>query len=218
MNFDSIPKEWMNTNQRAFYRSLYGLLKPEDKVCVIPFFFDGKIARGVKEWDELWGKEDGAYYHMIVDPLISLKIKEENVVFINHVTDTKEVCAEKIKRSSVILLPGGLPRKMTEEIDEYCFGNASVKTKKIVIGYSEGYMVRFRRTTPPNEDPPTFADCTKYARVLGVDVDWPVEGIRFYRDSILKCVVEAGRRMFALKSGAVVTFVREGKIRTFSET
>ena len=111
----------------------------------------------MEDWNALYCKDNGKFYHGIVNGFIAYGIPEENISFINYFADTKESAKTKIEKADIIYFLGGLPDKMMARINEFDLKDTLMKHSGIVMGYSAGAVIQLAEYhLSPDEDYPEF--------------------------------------------------------------
>ena len=134
-----IDAPWMSNELKNY-------IKPCHSVAVVAFSFRDNRVKCLSDWDSLYGKEQGSFYHGIVDRFTSYGIQEENVSFINYFADTKESATQKVKTSDIIYFLGGLPDKMLDRIAEFDLYDTLMQHEGIIMGDSAGQLFNLQNT------------------------------------------------------------------------
>lgn len=130
-------------NIQDFYHDLKDYFGEETKVCMIAFSFYDNYVNDERSWYKVYGK-GGQGYVETIESFEPFGVKEENIVFINYFSDTKESAAEKIKNADVLYFTGGLPDRMMDRIKEFELCELIMKHNGIVMGYSAGAVIQLK--------------------------------------------------------------------------
>ena len=99
----NILLEGYNIDAPWLYNELKKYIQPNHSVAVVAFSFRDNRVKSLSDWNALYDKKIGKFYNGIVGGFAAYGILEENIVFINYFTDTKETAAQKIKNADVAL-------------------------------------------------------------------------------------------------------------------
>jgi peptidase E len=147
----------LDFNEAWAYETLKNIIKPEYKICIIPFAFHEKWIKDKEEWEELYNKIDGKEYMKIVSPFYTYGIKENNITLINYFTDSSDSSKAKINTSDIIFFTGGFPDKMMIRLLEFDLINILQQNEGIKMGWSAGAMMQcYDYFISPDEDYPEF--------------------------------------------------------------
>lgn len=201
-----------------FYDELKCYFNDKTRVCMVAFSFYDDYVYDEKSWEMVFGKDKGGVYFETIDSFKPFGVKEENIVFINYFTDTKESAKEKIKNADVIYFTGGLPDRMMDRIKEFELEEAIMNHDGIVMGYSAGAVIQLKEYhLYPDGDYIDFG----YYEGLPMFDDFYVEvhyrGLEIQDESIKRCLSERGKTVYVTndKGGGIV--VENGKIRVIGK-
>ncbi|MBE6604055.1 MAG: peptidase S51, partial [Ruminococcaceae bacterium] len=139
------------------YNELKKYIQPNHSVVVVAFSFRENRVKNLSDWNALYDKKLGKFYNGIVDGFTSYGILEDNIVFINYFTDTKETAAQKIKNADIVYFLGGMPDRMMDRIKEFNLYDTLMQHKGIVMGYSAGAVIQLAEYhLSPDDDYPEF--------------------------------------------------------------
>lgn len=139
------------------YEELKRYIHPEAKVVVLTFSYRDREVCCLADWNRLYGKSGGLYYEGMVSPFSRYGIPEDHIQWINYYTDSKSKAAELIRSADILYLPGGLPDRMMERIDEFDLKNTLLQFQGVVLGYSAGALIQLEEYhLSPDQDYPEF--------------------------------------------------------------
>ena len=196
------------------YDELKKYIKPTYSVAVVAFSFRDERVQSITDWNFLYSKENGKYYHGITGGFESYGIPEENITFINYFTDTRELAAYKIKKADIVYFPGGLPDRMMDRIKEFDLYDPLIEHDGIVMGYSAGAVIQLSEYhLSPDEDYSEFRYYKGLPYLNGFYVEVHYEGTDIQEASIRRVIAERGKPVYAtlLRSGAIL--VDNGNIK-----
>ncbi len=124
-------------NKADFYIYFKEFIKPEMKVCVIPWAFDGKEDYSIY-------RKGGYYYERMIFQFLPYQIDEDKITFLDYYLDDQKTCHEKVKNADVIYFTGGLPDKLYERLAEFNLLDILTKTPKVLVGSSAGAVIQFK--------------------------------------------------------------------------
>ena len=124
------------------YHELKNYIMPFHKVAVVAFSFRDRRVKSLADWNLLYSKENGRFYGGIIGNFGAYGISEENIMFINYFTDTKDSAKNKIENADIIYFLGGLPDKMMDRIQEFELQDVLIKHEGIVMGHSAGAVIQ----------------------------------------------------------------------------
>jgi len=192
-------------------------MKTNCKVAVIAFAFRDLLVKSKKDWNELYGKNNGKYYAGIVSSFASYGIVESNIYILNYFEDTKETAKEKIENADIVYLPGGLPDKMFERIKEFNLAKAIKKHNGIVLGFSAGAVIQLSEYhLTPDKDYPYFQYYGGLGLLdsFGIEVHYANSDIQ--NNSIERFIKEKKKPVYAMgDKGALI--VNNGDIQMIGD-
>ena len=203
-----IDAEWLRD-------ALAKYLKPQSRVLVVAFSFRDKEVKGVDDWQSRYGRENGKYYHAVVDPFQAYGIPEENITFLNYFTDSPTSAAEKVKRADIIYFLGGLPDRMMDRIVEFGLYDELLRHEGVVMGVSAGALIQLSEYhLSPDKDYPEFG----YYRGIPYCGDFYLEvhyeGNPVQDDAIRRVVRERAKPVYATHDGQGAIICDNGSIYT----
>lgn len=206
-----IDAPWISTELKNY-------IKPYHSVAVVAFSFRDNRVKCLSDWDSLYSKEQGSFYHGIVDRFTSYGIHEESISFINYFADTKESATQKVKTADIIYFSGGLPDKMLDRIVEFDLYDALMQHDGIIMGDSAGAVIQLAEYhLAPDADYPMF----NYYKGLSYLDDFYLqvhyENTPVQNEAIQRVLAERGKRVYAtaFKKGAIL--VDNGDIKLIGD-
>lgn len=200
-------------NIHNFYDELKNYFSADTKVCMIAFSFYDDYVYDAESWEKVYGKGGNGYVETI-ESFEPFGVKEENIVFVNYFTDTKESAAQKVKEADVLYFTGGLPDRMMDRIKDFDLCKLIMKHNGIVMGYSAGAVIQLSEYhLYPDCD---YADYGYYEGLPFFD-DFYVEVHYEYKpeqdESIRRVLAERGKRVYVTHTAKGGVVVDNGKIR-----
>jgi len=117
-------------------------IKPRSRVAVIALSFrDAQVANSA-QWADIYGRDRGKYYRVIVDSLAAYGIDEAGIEWIDYFKDTVQTAKQKIKSADILYLPGGLPDRLFARIAAMNLLEDISAHTGVVMGFSAGAMAQ----------------------------------------------------------------------------
>jgi len=200
------------------YNELKKYIQPNHSVVVVAFSFRENRVKNLSDWNALYDKKLGKFYNGIVDGFTSYGILEDNIVFINYFTDTKETAAQKIKNADIVYFLGGLPDRMMDRIKKFNLYDTLMQHKGIVMGYSAGAVIQLAEYhLSPDDDYPEFNyyEGLPYLQDFYMEVHY--EGTSIQNEAIQRVLAERGKTVYAttIHTGAIL--VDNGDIKLLGD-
>ncbi|MBR2311820.1 MAG: Type 1 glutamine amidotransferase-like domain-containing protein [Clostridia bacterium] len=200
------------------YNELKKYIQPNHSVVVVAFSFRENRVKNLSDWNALYDKKLGKFYNGIVDGFTSYGILEDNIVFINYFTDTKETAAQKIKNADIVYFLGGMPDRMMDRIKEFNLYDTLMQHKGIVMGYSAGAVIQLAEYhLSPDDDYPEFNyyEGLPYLQDFYMEVHY--EGTSIQNEAIQRVLAERGKTVYAttIHTGAIL--VDNGNIKLLGD-
>jgi len=193
-------------------------IKPEDRVTIIAFSFLPSQASNLTEWLNLYGAEQGMFYHWLVDPFAEFGIPEEHISFVNYFTDTKESAAEKVKQADIIYFTGGLPDAMMDRLYEFELIDLLENFDGVVLGCSAGAMIQLKEYhITPDWDYPQFGYYRGLPWLRDFYVEVHYDGTPEQKASIARVLKERGKPVYTSGHDKAAIIVDNGKIKLLGE-
>lgn len=195
----------LDFNEPWAYEKLKHIIKPEHKICIIPFAFHEEWIKNKEEWEKFYNKINGEEYVKIVSPLYTYGIKDNNITLINYFTDSSESAKAKINSSDIIFFTGGFPDKIMNRLCELDLVSTIEQHKGIIMGWSAGAMMQcFDYYISPDEDYPEFI----YKKGLRCVENFAVEVHYKNKDtqnkSIEKYILETGKTVYTTEPQSAI--------------
>ncbi len=195
----------LDFNEPWAYETLKNIIKPEHKICVIPFAFHEEWIKNKEEWEKSYNKLNGEYYKDTISSFYTYGIKDCNITLVNYFTDNSESAKAKINESDIILLTGGFPDKIMNRLSEFDLINTIEKHDGIIMGWSAGAMMQcFEYYISPDEDYPEFV----YKKGLRCIEDFAVEvhykNTEVQNKSIEKYISEKGKKVYTTERQSAI--------------
>ena len=200
------------------YNELKKYIQPNHSVVVVAFSFRENRVKNLSDWNALYDKKLGKFYNGIVDGFTSYGSLEDNIVFINYFTDTKETAAQKIKNADIVYFLGGMPDRMMDRIKEFNLYDTLMQHKGIVMGYSAGAVIQLAEYhLSPDDDYPEFNyyEGLPYLQDFYMEVHY--EGTSIQNEAIQRVLAERGKTVYAttIHTGAIL--VDNGDIKLLGD-
>ena len=207
MDGNEIDADWL-------YEALKMYIKPHHSVTVIAFsFYDDEI-RSAADWDSFYSKENGIYYDSLTSGFASYGIPENQITFLNYVTDTKESAARKIEAADIIYFPGGLPDRMMDRIKEFDLYPPLMKHNGIVMGFSAGAVIQLAEYhLSPDEDYPEFQYFNGLPYLNSFYLEVHDCGTDLQYAAIQRVLAERGKTVYATAQNAGAVLVDNGTVK-----
>ena len=139
------------------YQELKRYIHPSDKVVILAFSYRDREVHNLRDWKMLYGENGGRYYESMVSPFLRYGIPEDHIEWINYYTDAKSKAAEQIRNADILYLPGGMPDRMMERINDFNLRDAILQFQGVVMGYSAGALIQLQEYhLSPDQDYPKF--------------------------------------------------------------
>jgi len=143
----------LDFNESWAYETFKKIIKPEYKICVIPFAFHETWIKDKEEWEKSYNKLNGEYYKDTVSVFYTYGIEDKNIALVNYFEDSPESAKEKIMASDIILLTGGYPDKIMTRLEEFDLIDTVENHHGIIMGWSAGAMMQcFDYYISPDDD------------------------------------------------------------------
>lgn len=199
-------------NIHDFYEELRDCFSAETKVCMIAFSFYDDYVYDAQTWEKVYGRGGNGYIETI-ESFEPFGVKEENIVFVNYFTDTKESAAQKVRDADVLYFTGGLPDRMMDRIKDFDLCELIMKHDGIVMGYSAGAVIQLSEYhLYPDGDYKDFG----YYEGLPFFDDFYVEVHYEYKpeqdESIRRVLCERNKTVYVTHTAKGGLIVRDGNI------
>lgn len=204
----NIDAEWLRNTLEKY-------LKPQSHVLVVALSFRDKVVKGEADWQSLYGREGGKYYHAVVDPFQAYGIPEKNIAFLNYFADSPASAADKVRRADIIYFLGGLPDRMMDRILEFGIYDDLLRHKGVVMGVSAGAVIQLSEYhLSPDDDYPEFGYYRGIPYLNGFYVEVHYEGNPVQDDAIRRVIRERSKPVYATHDGEGALICDNGSIYT----
>lgn len=200
------------------------LLKPEMKVCVIPFSFDDDEIQDSNDFDLAYGK-NGRYTPYILRPFHEYGIKEISMV--DYFKDDRLVAKNKVENADILFLTGGLPHRYMDRLMEFGLVEVIQSHQGLIIGSSAGALIQLDEFhVTPDDDYPVYHMQRGMGLISGFELEvhyaaspiqlWSIKKVAKERSLPIYC--EANDGGLLIEEGKIILFgqaflfdsVREG--------
>lgn len=211
--------ESYNLTEPFLYDALKPYIKPHYRVAIVAFSFLPSQANSLQQWLTLYGREEGMFYHWLVDPLMEFGLPEENITFVNYFADTKESAAEKIEQADILYFTGGLPDAMMDRLAEFELLDVLQRFDGLVLGCSAGAMIQLQEYhITPDWDYPEFGYYRGLPWLKDFYIEVHYEGTDLQKTCINRVIRERGKPVYATYHDRGALIVADGKIARLGET
>ena len=200
------------------YDALKSHIRPTHRIVIVAFSFRDSQVQSVADWDLLYSKENGRFYHAITHGFAPYGIPEESITFINYFTDTNESAAKKIKEADIVYFPGGLPDRMMDRMTEFDLYAPLMKHEGIVMGFSAGALIQLSEYhLSPDEDYPEFKYCSGLPYLKDFYVEVHYEGTDIQNDAIQRVIAQRGKTVYATALGSGAILIDNGNLKLLGD-
>lgn len=194
-------------------------IKPHHHVAIVAFSFLPSQASNLQQWLSLYGREEGMFYHWLVDPLMEFGVLEENIEVVNYFADTKETAVEKIRKADILYFTGGLPDAMMDRLVEFELLDLVKEFDGLVLGCSAGAMIQLREYhITPDWDYPEFGYYNGIPWLEDFYVEVHYEETDLQKTCIKRVLCERGKPVYAIFHDRGAILIENGKIKLLGET
>lgn len=196
----------LDFNESWAYETLKNIIKPEHRICIIPFAFHDDWINSNDEWERCYDKLKGEYYKLLISPFYTYGISDENITLINYFTDTPDSSKSKINSSDIIFFTGGYPEKIMHRLEEFHLVKCIENHNGIKMGWSAGAMMQCfdYYISPDEKDYPEFL----YEKGLNCIKDFAVEvhykNTESQNRSIEKYIKERCKTVYTTEPGSAI--------------
>lgn len=190
MNQPGIDQEWC-------YSILQEFITPSLRVCIFPFSFFHNV-KNAQDWNKNYGSS-GMWHASNMKVWKRFGISNDQIVWVNYFSDTKEDMLNKIMNSDILFLTGGAPDLMMERMIECGLENVIQRYQGIMLGYSAGAMVQLKDYhITPDSDYAMFTYEKGLSCQVGFDIEVHYTGSKVQHDAITKVQQERHVPIYAL--------------------
>lgn len=215
----NILLESYNLTEPFLVDALKPYIKPCHRVAIVAFSFLPSQASTQQQWLTLYGREEGMFYHWLIDPLMEFGIPEENIAVVNYFSDTKEIAAKKIKNADILYFTGGLPDAMMDRLAEFELLDILAQFDGLVLGCSAGAMIQLQDYhITPDWDYPEFGYYKGLPWLNEFYVEVHYEETQLQKDCIQRVLRERGKPVYAIHHDKGALIADKGIITRLGET
>lgn len=203
------------------FSEFHKYIEATHKVVIVPFSFRNEDVYSNETWQSLYSKDEGPYYHGIVDSFKRYNIRPNNIKWINYFTDDKTTAEDKILEADIIYLTGGLPDLMMERLREFSLIKIIEEHKGVIIGFSAGALIQLNQYhLTPDEDYNEFKYYPGLNMINNLYVEVHFDHDKVQMDSINRVNKETNKPVYAIEEdGAIIhinnKIVEVGKVHYF---
>ena len=211
--------ESYNLTDPFLYDALKPYIKPHHRVAIVAFSFLPSQATTLEQWLTMYGREEGIFYHWLVDPLMEFGIPEENITVVNYFADSKELAREKVENADILYFTGGLPDAMMDRLAEFELLDVLQSFDGLVLGCSAGAMIQLREYhITPDWDYPEFGYYNGLPWLQDFYVEVHYEETDLQKECIHRVLRERGKPVYATFHDRGALMIENGKITRLGET
>ena len=211
--------ESYNLTEPFLYDALKPYIKPHHRVAIVAFSFLPSQATTLEQWLTMYGREEGMFYHWLVDPLMEFGIPEENITVVNYFADSKELAREKVESADILYFTGGLPDAMMDRLAEFELLDALQSFDGLVLGCSAGAMIQLQEYhITPDWDYPEFGYYNGLPWLNDFYIEVHYEETQLQKDCIQRVLRERGKPVYAIHHDRGALIVQKGIITRLGET
>ena len=194
-------------------------IRPHHHVAIVAFSFLPSQATTLQQWLSLYGREEGMFYHWLVDPLMEFGIPEENISVVNYFSDSKETARNKIQNADILYFTGGLPDAMMDRLAEFELLDVLATFDGLVLGCSAGAMIQLQEYhITPDWDYPEFGYYQGLPWLKDFCVEVHYEETDLQKDSIRRVLCERGKPVYATFRDCGALLIKNGQITQLGKT
>jgi hypothetical protein len=211
--------ESYNLTEPFLYDVLKPYIKPHHRVAIVAFSFLPSQATTLEQWLTMYGREEGMFYHWLIDPLMEFGIPEENITVVNYFADSKELAREKVENADILYFTGGLPDAMMDRLAEFELLDVLQSFDGLVLGCSAGAMIQLQEYhITPDWDYPEFGYYNGLPWLNDFYIEVHYEETQLQKDCIQRVLRERGKPVYAIHHDKGALIVEKGIITRLGET
>ena len=211
--------ESYNLTDPFLYDALKPYIKPHHRVAIVAFSFLPSQATTLEQWLTMYGREEGIFYHWLVDPLMEFGIPEENITVVNYFADSKELARKKVESADILYFTGGLPDAMMDRLAEFELLDVLQSFDGLVLGCSAGAMIQLREYhITPDWDYPEFGYYNGLPWLQDFYVEVHYEETQLQNECIHRVLRERGKPVYATFHDRGALMIENGKIARLGDT
>lgn len=193
----------LDFHQPWAYETFKNIIKPDHKVCIIPFAFHEDWLKNEEQWETFYNKHNGGEY--LRTPFYAYGISDDNITLINYFTDNSHSAKEKINESNIIFFIGGFPEKTMRRLKEFDLIETLENHPGIKMGWSAGTMMQCEDYyISPDDDYPEFVyeEGLSYVKDFAVEVHY--KNTESQNKSIERYMAEKGKRVYTTEPESAI--------------
>ena len=211
--------ESYNLTEPFLYDALKPYIKHHHRVAIVAFSFLPSQATTLEQWLTMYGREEGMFYHWLVDPLMEFGIPEENITVVNYFADSKELARAKVENADILYFTGGLPDAMMDRLEEFELLDVLQSFDGLVLGCSAGAMIQLQEYhITPDWDYPEFGYYNGLPWLNDYYIEVHYEETQLQKDCIQRVLRERGKPVYAIHHDRGALIVQKGIITRLGET
>lgn len=188
--------------------TLKTVLRPGMKACILTMSH-GREIPDREAWEKAY-LPGGFIYPALTGPFAAYGIEDISWVSIFH--DTPETASEKVKKSDVLFLTGGLPDLFLERMERLQLVPLLKEFPGVVMGASAGAMVQFREYhITPDEDYDSYGYYSGLGLVDGFELEVHYAETPVQKESMARYLREKGGVLYPMYNDGGILF-RDGKL------
>ncbi len=147
-----------NYHDDWIFEHLKPVIKPDDKVVVLPFAFHEDWINSPETWDKAYNPENGTYYMESIGPFQRYGIDLNQIQFLNYFKHSTVQMEDMIRQADILFFTGGLPEKAVARVEELSLNKAIENHTGLKIGVSAGALMQFPKFfNSPDDDYPELS-------------------------------------------------------------
>lgn len=211
--------ESYNLTEPFLINALKPYIKPWHRVAIVAFSFLPSQATTLQQWLMLYGREEGMFYHWLVDPLMEFGITEDHITVINYFADSKEEAKKKMQNADILYFTGGLPDAMMDRLAEFELLDVLAGFDGLVLGCSAGAMIQLEEYhITPDWDYPNFGYYRGLPWLRDFYVEVHYEETDLQKQCIQKVLAERRKPVYAIFHDQGALVIENGEITRLGKT
>lgn len=210
MNVHTLQADWC-------YAAFRPYIRPQDRVALLPLAFDSRKLPSAGSWLARYGPPDGPYFQGFTAAFGAYGIAPERLMLVNPFADSPETARRKVEGADILFLPGGLPDRMMERLQDLRLLDPIRRHRGLIIGYSAGALIQLSLYhITPDDDYPAYGEYPGLHLVegFGLEVHYRAEALQ--KESILRFIARHKKLVYAVGDrGALI--VEGGNVTPLGE-
>lgn len=195
----------LDFNESWAYETFREIIKPEHKICVIPFAFHEDWIKNKEEWEKSYNKLNGEHYKNAISAFYTYGIDDKNITLVNYFVDSLESAKEKVRESDIIFFTGGFPDRIMNRLKEFDLINIIEQHNGIIMGWSAGSMIQcLEYYISPDKDYPEFVYKNGLKCIKDFAVEVHYKNIDSQNSSIEKYIREKGKVVYTTERQSAI--------------